>query len=116
MIRKLVARCFLRAAPAALALMLAGCVTAMETPDGSAGVAVFGTSFSTPVGGPAGCAGRIADFQAVIDSDEETGNLNTPVYRRAVADLDGVKAACAAGHVGEADSRLAAVKARYGYH
>jgi hypothetical protein len=112
MIRKLVAY----TAPAALALMLAGCVTAMETPDGSAGVAVFGTSFSTPVGGRgAGCAGRIADFQAVIDSDEKTGNLNTSVYRRAVADLDGVKAACSAGRVGEAEAHLAAIKARYGY-
>lgn len=106
---------FVRAAPAVLALALAGCVTALETPDGSAGVAVFGTTFSTAAGPPAGCTSRIAEFEAILASDERTGNLNTSVYRRAVADLERVSAACDAGDAARADSRLAAVKARYGY-
>lgn len=113
---RLLRLCLLRVAPGVLALALTGCVTAIETPDGSAGVTFFGTSFTTPVGRPAGCAGRIADFAMILDNDERTGNLNTSVYRRAVADLDEARAACAAGHVVEADRRLAAVKARYGYH
>jgi hypothetical protein len=100
---------------APLALMLAGCVASMETPDGSAGVTVFGGGVNYQAGGASGCSGPIAQFQAVIDSDEKTGNVNQGVYRRIVADLDGVKAACAAGRVREADSRLVAVKARYGY-
>jgi hypothetical protein len=87
----------------------------METPGGSAGAAVFGGTVTTPVAAHPGCESAIAEFQAIIDSDEKTGNVNESVYRRIVADLRGVKIACGAGHTGEAARRLAAVKARYGY-
>ncbi|MBX6425420.1 MAG: hypothetical protein IRZ09_05790 [Variibacter sp.] len=100
---------------AAFALLLAGCVTTVETPDGSAGLTVFGGTFNYRVGGPPACSERIAGFEAVIENDERTGNLNRSVYRQAVADLGEVKAACAAGRVGDANRRLAAVKTRYGY-
>ena len=34
-----------------------------------------------------GCAGAIAEFVKVIDSDAATGNLNKGVHRRMTADL-----------------------------
>jgi hypothetical protein len=100
---------------AILALTLAGCAASMETPDGSAGVTVFGGAVNYHVGGAPGCGGAIAEFRALIDRDRSTGNLSPSVHRRAAADLEGVKAACAAGRSAEANSRLAAVKSRYGY-
>ena len=87
----------------------------MQTPDGSAGVTVFGGGANYHVGGAPGCGAPIGDFQAVMDNDQKTGNVNQGVYRRVIADLEGVKAACAAGRVDEANNRLAAVKARHGY-
>jgi hypothetical protein len=95
------------------ALALSACVTTMQTPDGSAGITAGAVSYHL---GGGGCGDSIGRFQAVIDSDVATGNLNRSVYRRMVDDLRPVKAACAAGRSGEAESRLAAVRARYGYH
>jgi hypothetical protein len=63
----------------------------------------------------AACGSSIAEFEAIISSDAETGNLNKGVHRRIVADLAGAKASCAAGRDAEASRALAAVKARHGY-
>ena len=61
------------------------------------------------------CAPAIAQFEAIITSDAETGNLNKGVHRRVVAELAGVKASCSAGRDAEANHALAGVKARHGY-
>ena len=71
--------------------ILAGCAASRETPVGASGPSAFG-------GGAQGCRGPIAEFQAIMDSDDQTGNVNHSVYRRVMADLAGVKDACAAGH------------------
>ncbi len=98
----------------ACALTLPGCAS-VETTDSGMGVAPSGTSASYQVAGPSDCGTSIAAFQAVLDSDQKTGNVNQSVYRRAMADMDGVKTACAAGRVADANNRLVAIKARYGY-
>ena len=61
------------------------------------------------------CASALAQFEAIIASDVETGNLNKGVHRRIVGALAGVKASCSAGRDAEASRTLAAVKARHGY-
>jgi hypothetical protein len=63
----------------------------------------------------AACADAIAQFETIINSDVETGNLSKSVYRRIVAELGTVKAKCAAGHDGEAMRALGPVKSRHGY-
>jgi len=62
-----------------------------------------------------GCAGAIAEFVKVIDSDAATGNLNKGVHRRMTADLAGVRTTCSAGRDAEATRALVALKSRYGY-
>ena len=72
---------------------------------------------------PASCSSRapplarsaIGQFETIINSDAETGNLNKGVHRRIVAELAGVKASCSAGRDAEASRALAGVKARHGY-
>ena len=64
----------------------------------------------------AACASAIAEFDAIISSDAETGNLNKSVYRRIVAELAPVRRNCAAGRDAEAGRALAAIKSRHGYH
>jgi hypothetical protein len=96
--------------------LLAGCVASVGTPDGSTGVTVFGGAVNYQVGPPSGCRQAIAEFQRVISSDRDTGNLNRSVYNKVAADLQGARDICNAGRNGEANARLAAVKARYGYH
>jgi hypothetical protein len=96
------------------AVLLAGCVTTLATPDGSAGITASAVSYHFV--GAAGCTEAISRLQAVIDSDVATGNLDRAVYRRMNNDLRPVRAACAAGRNGEAETRLHGVRARYGYH
>ena len=64
-----------------------------------------------------GCRLRQRDrqFETIITSDAETGNLNKGVHRRIVAELAGVKASCTAGRDAEASRALAGVKSRHGY-
>jgi hypothetical protein len=97
------------------AVFLSGCAAAIQSPDGISGVAVFGGTASYHFGGAPGCGLPIAEFERILDSDRRTGNINAGVYQRATADLEGAKAACSGGRIGEANSRLTAVKARYGY-
>ena len=61
------------------------------------------------------CAAAIGQFEAIITSEVETGNLHKGVHRRIVGELAGVKATCSAGREAEASRALAAVKARHGY-
>jgi hypothetical protein len=63
----------------------------------------------------AACSGAIGEFETIINSDAETGNLNKGVYRKIVAELGAVKANCSAGRDVEATRALSAIKSRHGY-
>ena len=63
-----------------------------------------------------GCAGAIAEFRAVVESDARTGNLNKSVAKRLLPELDRIAATCRAGKDAEALRALAGLKHRYGYH
>jgi len=63
----------------------------------------------------AACAGAISEFEAIVASDVNTGNLNRGVYNRIVGELGPVKAQCGAGRDAEASRGLAAIKSRHGY-
>jgi hypothetical protein len=63
----------------------------------------------------AACGGAIGEFETIINSDAETGNLNKGVYRKIVSELGPVKANCAAGRDAEAIRALATIKSRRGY-
>ncbi|HZQ60216.1 MAG TPA: hypothetical protein VFC24_02645 [Casimicrobiaceae bacterium] len=63
----------------------------------------------------AACGGAISEFEAIVTSDANTGNLNKSVYNRIVAELGPVKQQCGAGHDAEASRGLAAIKSRHGY-
>lgn len=97
-------------------LLLAGCVSAGPGPQPVAAAVEPGPAAPLPAAsGPAGCAGPIGDYQAVIANDVATGHLNKGVHARVAADLGPVRAACAAGREADANRALAGVKARYGY-
>jgi hypothetical protein len=64
----------------------------------------------------AACRGAIGEFETIINSDAESGNLNKGVYRKIVSELAPVKANCSAGRDAEASRALAAIKSRHGYH
>jgi len=57
----------------------------------------------------------LGQFETIITSEVETGNLNKGVHRRITAELGSVKASCAAGRDADASRALAALKARHGY-
>lgn len=63
----------------------------------------------------AACGGAISEFEAIVTSDANTGNLNKGVYNRIVAELGPVKQQCGAGRDAEASRGLAAIKSRHGY-
>lgn len=97
-------------------LLLAGCGGPKFDP--WSGAPRYGSgNFPRPVlvAGPPGCAEPISEYQKIIDSDAETGNLNPGVYNRISTDLEPVKENCAAAREAEARNQLAAVKRRYGY-
>jgi hypothetical protein len=62
----------------------------------------------------AACSGAIGEFETIINSDAETGNLNRGVYRRIVSELGAVKANCSGGRDAEATRALTAIKSRHG--
>jgi hypothetical protein len=68
-----------------------------------------------PAAAQSGCAGAIAQFQAVIDNDVKVGHLNKSVHSRIAPELGGVAATCRAGRDAEAIRALGALKSRYGY-
>jgi hypothetical protein len=61
------------------------------------------------------CGGAISEFEAIVTSDVNTGNLNKSVYNRIAAELGPVKAQCGAGRDADATRGLAAIKSRHGY-
>ena len=63
----------------------------------------------------AACGSAIGEFETIINSDAETGNLNKGVYRKIVSELAPVKAHCSAGRDAEANRALAAIRSRHGY-
>lgn len=71
--------------------------------------------FGSASAASAACASAIGEFEAIVNSDAETGNLHKSVHRRIVTELAPVKANCAAGHDPEATRALAAIRSRHGY-
>jgi carbamate kinase len=63
----------------------------------------------------AACGSAIGEFEAIINSDLETGNVAKRVHARVMTELGPVKSACSAGRDAEATRALAAVKSRHGY-
>ena len=63
----------------------------------------------------ANCRAAISDFEAIINSDLETGNVAKRVHARVSSELAPVKATCSSGRDAEATRALAAVKSRHGY-
>lgn len=63
----------------------------------------------------ANCRAAIADFEAIMNSDLETGNVAKRVHARVMTELAPVKTQCSAGRDAEATRALAAVKSRHGY-
>jgi hypothetical protein len=70
--------------------------------------------FSLPPGAP--CTERYDRYQAVVEADHRTGNVNEPVYVEIERELSRAAAACAAGNEGEALSLIHQSEARHGYH
>jgi hypothetical protein len=101
---------------AAVAALLGGCTTmTAQSPDGSTSVGAIAGGVNFHIPGPSGCAGPIRDFHGVIENDASTGNLAKSVHARITAELELVKASCAAGREADATRQLAALKARHGY-
>ena len=63
----------------------------------------------------AASSGAIGEFETIISSDAQTGNLNKGVHRKIVSELGTVKASCSAGRDAEASRALATIKSRHGY-
>ena len=98
-----------------LAGAIAGCTQtrAPQAPPPGTVPGVTPSTFHLPEG--SGCSGEISRFQAVLQNDVDTGNVNRSVYDRAEPDLNRASSACTAGRDGEARSILAATKSRFGY-
>jgi hypothetical protein len=94
------------------AFVLAGCGA---TTGDSTGAIVIPGGVNYHFAAAAACGSSIGQFETIINSDAETGNLNKGVHRRIVAELASVKASCAAGRDADASRALAALKARHGY-
>lgn len=103
---------------AAAAPLLAGCnTTPAPRPDvQAAAYASPSTPFPKvvlPEG--SGCSAVIGRYQAVLNADLETGNVNKSVYDRIQGELAPANSACAAGRDAEARGLVAASKSRHGY-
>jgi hypothetical protein len=104
----------------ALSLGLAACNSTPPTasaptpePTGYAVNRVTDPGFKLPEG--TGCSGAVARYQAVMDNDYATGNVNQSVYHTISGEIASARSACAAGRDGEAQSLIAASKSRHGY-
>jgi hypothetical protein len=95
------------------AIAVAGCNQTSAPAPSTAFAAVTPPTTQLPAG--AGCTGEIGRYQAVMENDRQSGNVNGGVYARVVAEIDRASAACAAGHDAEAVRMIAATKSRYGY-
>jgi hypothetical protein len=63
----------------------------------------------------ANCRAAISEFEAIMNSDLETGNVAKRVHARVMTELTPVKQQCSSGRDAEATRALAAVKSRHGY-
>ena len=98
----------------AAALGIGSACTSSSQPTASGGApGAAPAAFSMPMGG--GCQGEVTRFQAVLQSDVNTGNVARSVYNRAEPDLTRAATACQLGRESEAMSILAATKSRFGY-
>jgi hypothetical protein len=96
------------------ALAVAGCNQTSAPAPSMAYAAATPPTRQLPAG--AGCTGEIGRYQAVMENDMQTGNVNGSVYDRVAAEIDRASTACAAGRDAEALRMIAATKSRYGYH
>lgn len=62
------------------------------------------------------CAARLDHYQAVVNADHRTGNVNESVYAQIEYELSRAAEACAAGHEGEGLSLIRQSEERHGYH
>ncbi len=62
------------------------------------------------------CAARLDHYQAVVNADHRTGNVNKSVYAQIEHELSRAAEACAAGHDGEGLSLIRQSEERHGYH
>jgi hypothetical protein len=97
----------------AAAVALAGCNQTSSSGPAPAMAAESAASVSLPAG--AACTPRLERFRAVIENENRVGQVNPSVYRQVDAELTRAERACAAGRDAEAESMLAATKARHGY-
>lgn len=95
-------------------LPLAACNESIPAPQAAATPStVTPASFRMPEG--SGCKGEVDRFRAVMDNDQQMGQVNASVYKKVSAEIDQASAACAAGKDGQAVAMINASKARHGY-
>lgn len=105
-------------APVALstiALLLAGCNTAMPAsgPSGFASMDFTPHGYSLPHG--KGCNVRVARYRAVIDNDVHIGQVNKQVSKTIYGEIDRAAAVCARGNDAKSQAMIRASEIRYGY-
>ena len=61
------------------------------------------------------CAGDIASYRTVQDSDVASGNLARSVYNQVKKEIAAAEAECAAGHDEQARADIIASRKRHGY-
>lgn len=62
------------------------------------------------------CTDKIHRYQAVLDADRSTGNVEPPVYQAIEGELNEAAVACAAGHDREALTLIRTSEEKHGYH
>jgi hypothetical protein len=99
------------------ALLLAGANEVAAAPQAAAPRPelsdVVALNLLTPPG--EACAGDIARYRAVQDSDVASGNLARSVYNQAKKEIAAAEAECAAGHDAQARADILASRKRHGY-
>ncbi len=104
--------------PVVAALTLAGCNAAPQAPVANvppqaASTNVTPSDFRLP--GGAGCAGDVANWQAIQDNDLRMGHVSQSVYNQIRGEIAQAAAACSAGRDAEARALVRASKLRHGY-
>jgi predicted small secreted protein len=99
------------------AFALSGC---NQTSGSSAPVAAAASKPLAPPNWPklpdgAACTNDLTRYQAVLDADVRTGNVNRSVYDQIEAELVPAANACAAGHNSEALAMIRSAKIKHGY-
>jgi hypothetical protein len=99
------------------AIAIGGC---NQTSGSSAPVAAVAPRAPAPPNWPklpegAACTNDLNHYQAVLDADVGTGNVNRSVYDQIETDLGRAANACAAGQDGEARAIIRSTKIQHGY-